>query len=55
MEVRLHSKGQHPGVERAGRTCCTRGEDENGRGGPECLLGAVLVVAGLFLMIMISK
>ena len=41
MEVRLRLKGRYPGVERAGRTCCTRGEDESERGDPECLLGAV--------------
>ena len=55
MEVRLHLKGRYLGVGRTGRTCCTQGEDESGRGDLEYLLGAVLVVAELFSMIMISK
>jgi hypothetical protein len=54
-EVGHHLKGRHQGVERVGHTCCTPGEGESERGGPECLLDAVLVGMGLFLTIMISK
>jgi hypothetical protein len=55
MKVRLHWKGLHLEVERAGRICCTRGEVENAREGLEYLLDAVWVVADLLKKIMISK
>ena len=48
MEVGHHLKGRSQGVERAGRTCCTRGEGESGTEGPEYLLDAALVEVELF-------
>ena len=47
-EVGHHLKVRHQEVQRVGRTCCTREEDESGTGGLEYLLDAVLVKVELF-------